>query len=99
MSCIRIFYLSFLCLSQSVVSAHDDALHKQPRHLPNVTQQILGKTSKQIIEERLVLEAICYLLYSNHPVNEIAHTLGSKDPSHSSKLFKKFTGVSPQSYK
>ncbi len=81
------------------VSQYATALHITPRQLSEVLQYFVGKTTKTVIQERLVLEAKRYLKYSNLSVKEIAYALGYKDPSYFSKVFKRFTGLAPQAYK
>lgn len=62
-------------------------------------QAILGKTTKQIIDERIVLEARRRLWYTQQTVGEIAYALGYSDQFHLSKAFKRLVGVSPQEYR
>jgi AraC family transcriptional activator of pobA len=81
------------------VDQYAAALNITPRQLSEVLKLFLGKTAKQVIKERLVLEAKRYLKYTNLSVKEIAYALGYKDPSYFSKVFKRFTGVAPQAYR
>ena len=69
------------------------------RSLSEINKNILGKTAKEVILERLMLEAKRYLNYSALSVKEIAYTLGYEDPSYFSKLFKQNTSQSPQDYR
>jgi len=75
------------------------ALGITPRQLSETLRHFLGKTAKQVIEERLALEAKRYLKYTNLSVKEIAFTLGYKDPSYFSKVFKRLAGAAPQAYR
>lgn len=70
-----------------------------PRQLSRTLQQLLGKSAKQLIEDRLMLEAKRYLMHTNYSVKETAYRLGYKDPSYFSKVFKRATGVVPQDYR
>ena len=74
-------------------------LNITPRQLSDITRHFVGRTAKHLIEERLMLEARRLLTFTNLSVKEIAHQLGYKDPSHFSKIFKKKTKSTPQSYK
>ncbi len=81
------------------VQHYADHLNLAPRQLSDIIKRILGKTTKQVIEERVVLEAKRYLRYSNYSVKEVTYALGFKDPSYFSKVFKRLTGISPQAYR
>jgi AraC family transcriptional activator of pobA len=74
-------------------------LNITPRQLSDITREFVGQTAKHLIEDRLMLEARRLLTFTNLSVKEIAHQLGYKDPSHFSKIFKKKTKTTPQSYK
>lgn len=81
------------------VKSYAAALNVTPRHLSTVTRRLVGKTSKQLIEERIILEAKRQLTFTNNAIKEIAHALGYRDPAYFSRLFKKQTGFAPQQYK
>ena len=74
-------------------------LNITPRQLSDISSQLVGRKAKHLIEDRLLLEAKRLLTFTNLYVKEIAHKLGYKDPSHFSKIFKKKTQTTPQSYK
>ncbi len=91
-------------LEQHFADRHDvqyyaDALHMSPVNLSRQLQTILGKTTKQIIDERIVLEARRLLQYTPQSVGEIAYALGYSDQFHLSKTFKRLVGVAPQEYR
>lgn len=91
-------------LEQHYADRHDvqfyaDALHLSPVKLSRQLGAILGKTTKQIIDERVVLEAKRRLWYTQQTVGEIAYALGYSDQFHLSKVFKRLAGMSPQEYR
>jgi AraC family transcriptional activator of pobA len=91
-------------LEQHFADRHDvqyyaDALHLSPVRLSRQLQTILGKSTKQIIDERIVLEARRRLQYTTQSVGEIAFVLGYSDQFHLSKAFKRLVGVSPQEFR
>jgi AraC family transcriptional regulator, transcriptional activator of pobA len=91
-------------LEQHFADRHDvqyyaDALHMSPANLSRQLQALLGKTTKQLIDERIVLEARRLLQYTPQSVGEIAYALGYSDQFHLSKTFKRLIGVSPQEYR
>ena len=98
-------YQSFVpLLEQHFADRHDvqyyaDALHMSSANLSRQLQAILGKTTKQIIDERIVLEARRLLQYTPQSVGEIAYALGYSDQFHLSKTFKRLVGVAPQEYR
>ena len=98
-------YQSFLTLVEQYykqehkVGYYAHLLHITPRQLSTIIHRYAGKTAKQLIQERLILEAKRYLQYTNVSVKEIAYTLGYHDPSYFSKVFKRALGVAPHGYK
>ena len=84
---------------QHQVSHYANTLHVSPRQLSDIVRRFSGKTGKQLIQERLMLEAKRYLQHTNASVKEIAYTLGYNDPSYFSKVFKQIAGIAPHAYK
>ncbi|VAW31467.1 hypothetical protein MNBD_CHLOROFLEXI01-1569 [hydrothermal vent metagenome] len=100
----QLFHQFTLLLEQQFSQTHAVQVYAQvlnitPRHLSVITQRFVGRTAKHHIEDRLLLEAKRLLTFTNLSVKEIAHQLGYKDPSHFSKMFKKKTETTPQTYK
>jgi len=81
------------------VGFYADSVHLTPRQLSSIVKQFTGRTAKQIILERIILEAKRLLKHSNASVKEISYALGFKDPSYFSKVFKNTTGMSPNQFK
>lgn len=59
----------------------------------------LGKTSSELLYERMVVEAKRYLLYSEMSVAEIGHSIGFDDPAYFSRFFSKRVGSPPGTYR
>lgn len=57
------------------------------------------KTPSTLIQERLILEAKKKLHLTRQSIKEIAHALNFEDESYFSRFFKKFTNVSPQTFR
>ncbi|MCW9033180.1 MAG: helix-turn-helix transcriptional regulator [Rhodospirillales bacterium] len=97
-------FKDFLSLLEEYYLTHHDvafyanALAITPRQLSDRTKRIIGKTAKNAIEERLVLEAKRSLKFTDRSVKEIAYKLGYEDPSYFSKVFKRVTGYTPQDF-
>lgn len=95
----------FLTLLEANYAARHDvefyaqALATTPRQLSSTVKHHQGKTAKQLIEERLMLEAKRNLRFTDMTVKEIAEQLGFSDPSYFSKVFRRHTSLSPQIFK
>lgn len=76
------------------VSEYATAMNISPDYLNNVIKNSLGKTSKEMIFNRIILEAKRFGLHTELTNKEIAYQLGFDDPSHFSKFFKNETGES-----
>ncbi len=81
------------------VNTYADRLTLTSRQLSDITKRIVGKTAKQIIVDRLMLEAKRYLQFTPLSVKEIAFALGYESPFYFSQAFKNATGLSPSAYK
>jgi AraC family transcriptional activator of pobA len=74
-------------------------LNVDPLALSRAVGNILGKTTKQVIEERIILEAKRNLLHSERAIKEIAFAMGYADQFHFSKTFKRLAGVAPSAFR
>ena len=79
-------------------TAYAELLHITLRHLNRLTQHTLGKSPTQLITERTLLEAKRLMVHGNLSLTEIAYALGFEDYAYFSRLFKKWTGVSPTEF-
>lgn len=82
-------------------SASDFAqqLHVHVNHLNRAVKEIVGKTTTQLIGERLFQEAKIMLRHSNWNISEIAYALGFSEVTHFNSFFKKMSGMSPGGFR
>jgi AraC-like DNA-binding protein len=76
------------------VNEYADDLNISSDYLNNVVRNTVGKTAKELIQQRVVLEAKRLGLHTDLTTKEIAYRLGFEDPSHFSKFFKNVDGSS-----
>lgn len=76
------------------VSEYAEALHITANYLNDVVKDGVGKTAKQLIQDRISLEAKRLALKSELSNKEVAYALGFEDPSHFSRFFRRCTNQS-----
>jgi AraC-like DNA-binding protein len=76
------------------VSDYSGELNISSDYLNEVIKTTTGKTAKELIQQRIVLEAKRLGLHTDLSSKEIAYRLGFSDPSHFSKFFKNCEGES-----
>ncbi len=97
-------FQGFLALLEQSFKAHHDVayyaaeLAVTPRQLSERTKRVIGKTAKQLIEDRVTLEAKRNLRFTNKSIKTVAYELGFDDPSYFSKVFKRVTSLTPQNF-
>ncbi|WP_414000150.1 helix-turn-helix domain-containing protein [Flavobacterium sp. W1B] len=69
------------------------------KHLNRICNEILKKTTTEVITDRIILEAKRMLMDKNRTVNEVATTLGYDDYSYFTRLFKKHTAITPTAFR
>lgn len=69
------------------------------KHLNRVVKSISGKTTTDVITERVILEAKRQLLYTENSLSQIAHSLGYEDYTYFSKIFKKNVLMKPSDFR
>ncbi len=68
-------------------------------HLNRALKDTTGKTTSQLIGERITQEARSLLKHTDWNISEIGYTLGFEELPHFINFFKKNTRVSPKSYR
>lgn len=84
---------------QHSVEYYADAINLSVSNLSNLTKRILGKSAKQVILDRINLEAKRLLQFSARSVKEIAFALGYGSPYQFSHAFKNYNHSAPSEYR
>jgi AraC-like DNA-binding protein len=82
-------------LNTTQVAQYADMLYVTPGHLNDLIKSVTGKTAKQIIDEKRVMEAKRLLFWGEHTVKQIAGLLNFEDDAYFNRFFKKHTGQTP----
>ena len=85
--------------SSPQVAYYCQSLNVTEKRLQTATRNILDRSPKEIIKDRIVLEAKRLLVYSSDSVKEISFRLGFDEPTNFTKFFKKSTGKSPMDFR
>lgn len=68
-------------------------------HLSRLCREVLGRSSLEVINARIIQEAERELVYTSISIQQLAHELGFDDDAYFARFFKKHTGVSPKTYR
>ncbi len=85
--------------SNFTVSTYAEMLNVTPSHLTEIVKGVTGRTSTDMINEKMNLEIKRLLLFTNNSVTEICESLNFKDQSYFSRYFKRLEGVSPLEFR
>ena len=75
-----------------------EALDVSPFYISKLLNTSMKKTFTELVSERRV-EASKELLKTNKRIKEIAYEVGFQGQNYFTKIFKKYTGVTPKVYK
>jgi len=81
------------------VGSYASMLSITEKRLNKSTSMILGKTPKQIIDERVLLEAKRLIVHSSDSIKEIGFSIGFEEPTNFIKYFRKHTGKTPSEFR
>ncbi|MEO8761704.1 MAG: helix-turn-helix domain-containing protein [Bacteroidia bacterium] len=81
------------------VSDYAKQMFISEKRLGQATAKIIGKTPKEIITERIILEAKRLLVHSNLSIKQIGQELGFDDPTYFVRYFKKHTVTTPVEFR
>ena len=78
---------------------YSKALKLTPKSLNAKVNRILGKSVRDLIQERCILESKRLLAYSDLSVSEVALELGFEDPNYFTRFFKLKTKTNPGKFR
>jgi AraC family transcriptional activator of pobA len=70
-----------------------------PNHLNALTNALIGKPAGELIRDRVLLEAKRLLVNSDYTITQIADMLSFEDNAYFTRFFKKYTGMSPETFR
>lgn len=85
--------------TQKTASFYASQLHITLKHLNRICNEILKKTTTEVIIDRIILETKRMLMDKKLTINEIATALGYDDYSYFTRLFKKHVGITPTAFR
>jgi AraC family transcriptional activator of pobA len=74
-------------------------LHVSASTLNRACHEVLGCTAKNVVQQRLHIEAKRRLLYTHESLDQVSYALGYKDTPYFSRVFKSLEGVSPKTFR
>jgi AraC-like DNA-binding protein/quercetin dioxygenase-like cupin family protein len=74
-------------------------LNTTPQNLNAVCRKAVDESAANILGDYIIGEAKRLLIYTKNTVSEISFALDFNDASHFIKFFKRFTGMTPQSFR
>ncbi len=68
-------------------------------HLNRALKEVTGKTTSDLIADRIVQEAKALLKHTDWNIAEVGYSLGFDEPAHFNNFFKRKTNQTPRSYR
>lgn len=87
------------CQENLAVKDYASLLSVTANHLSETVKLVTGRTSTDLINDRMLMEIKRMLVHTNYTVSEIAFRLNFADQSYFSKYFKKLSSFSPLDYR
>lgn len=85
--------------TQKKVSDYSGQMGVSEKRLNQATTNVLGKSPKEIINDRIILEAKRLLVYTSSNIKEISYFLGFEEPTNFIKFFKKHNNSTPIAFR
>jgi AraC-like DNA-binding protein len=83
---------------QKSAAYYAEKMNISTRHLNRVVQTAVGRTTSDLILDRVMLEARRKMVHENSSLTQIAYSLGYDDYAYFSKLFKARIGLTPRQF-
>jgi len=81
------------------ITAYTAALATTPPTLTRACRHVLGKAPGDVVQDRLLLEAMRLLTYTTSSVGQIAERLGFADPAYFARFFKTRSGSTASAFR
>ncbi|WP_299680865.1 helix-turn-helix domain-containing protein [uncultured Dokdonia sp.] len=92
-------YLEIHYTSEKTVSFYAEELNITTKRLLKATTKIHGKSPKEIIDYRVILEVKRLLSHTDQSIKEIAFLVGFNEPTNFVKYFRKHNNSTPASFR
>ncbi len=91
-------------LARDFAAHHDaahyaDALALPPAALSRALAHVTGRTTKELVTDRVMVEAARLLAFTDRSVGEVAHATGFADQLYFSRSFRRHHGEAPTAYR
>ncbi|MCU0469419.1 MAG: AraC family transcriptional regulator, partial [Arcicella sp.] len=87
------------CQENLSVKEYAELLKITANHLSETVKNVTGRTSTDLINDRMIMEIKRLLTHTDLGVSEIAYQLNFSDQSYFSKYFKKLTNQTPVEFR
>ena len=81
------------------VQSYADTMGLTAGQLSRICREVLGMSSLDVINARLLHEAQRDLVYTSSSIKQLAGELGFEDDAYFSRFFKRHTGLSPREFR
>jgi AraC-like DNA-binding protein len=85
-------------VNRTQVAEYADMMYITPGYLNDTIKAATGRTAKQIIDEKRIVEAKRLLFWGEQSAKEIANHLNFEDDAYFNRFFKKHTGQTPAQF-
>lgn len=86
-------------IDQKSVQAYADMMHLSVKQLNHVCKTALNKSTSELIQDRIVLEAKRLLVHSDWTIAQVGAHLQYFDNAYFTRFFKKITGLTPDQFR
>ncbi len=80
-------------------SFYADKMNMSLKHLNRICKNILDCTLTEFIYNKIILESKRFLSTNSMTISEVANELGFENYSYFTKVFKKYTNLTPKGFK